>query len=701
MSDTTKFYPGKNKIKLFGSMALIFVFTLLVYLPILNNDFLKTWDDNRYILDNPHIKDFEPDKIPGLFTLYYDGHYHPLTMISLAIDYSIGGANPKVFHLTSLLFHILNSLLVFWFVILLLRPKTLLAPAITALLFGIATINVESVAWASERKNVLFAFFFLISMIIYIKYINTGKKPFYWLTLFVFILSLFSKVTAITFFAVLFLIDFFYKRKFLSKKIILEKIPFLALTITFGLLAMFAQKSSWGENLSQQYFPFYERLVFSSYSFFAYIFKLIIPVNMSGLYPYPVQPGSFISIAGLAGLLLVFVMAYLFVKKIKDKVLAFGALFFVVNIFLLLKLFEFPAGDYIMADRYAYIPSIGLYLLAAFILEKFMQKKPLYKKAGIAFFIIYTLFISLQTFNRVSVFKNGLVFYSDIIEKSPGAKVAYTNRGGIYRDRGKLNEALADFNKAIKIGPGSYKDFSNRGVVYVDLGKYKKAFTDLNKALEINPGNPDIRATYAYSCLQTGNFQQAIENYSLVLKAKPENHEAYANRGTAFYNQGNLQAAISDYTMAIQLNTGYLNAWFNRGLAKIQSGDLSGAIADLAQCVKLKPDHAEAYSNLGVVYSKTGNFKEAFANYNKALSINPSYAEAYLNRGIDYYYLGQFDKALKDFDEVIVINPALGAAYYFRGMVNLKNNNNPCNDFSTALQLGFQMAAEMINTYCK
>ncbi|MCF8369384.1 MAG: tetratricopeptide repeat protein [Bacteroidales bacterium] len=684
-----------------GWIIIIVLLTLLVYIPTFQNDLLRTWDDNRYILDNHHIKDFEINKIPDLFTVYFDGHYHPLTLISLAIDFSIDGANPTVFHITSLILHILNALLVFWFVSVLLKPKNYLIPGITALLFGIATIHVESVAWASERKNVLFAFFFLLSIISYLKYLRSNKKLFYGLSLIVFGFALFSKVTAISLVAVLLILDFFENRNLVSKKVIFEKIPFLLLTILFGILAMMAQKSTWGENLSQEYFPFYERAVFAAYAFFAYAIKLILPVNMSGLYPYPQQAGSFVHIAGIAALVLLAVIIYFLAKKAKDKHVVFGLLFYSVNIFLLLKLFEFPAGDYLMADRYAYIPSIGIFILAAYFLDKFIQKKQNNKKAGLILISVYVLFISLMSFNRVSVFEDDFKFYTDIINKTPNAKVAYTNRGSIFRDRGKLNDALNDFNKAIKIGPASYKDYSNRGVVYVDLGNYTKAYEDLSKSIKLNPKNLEVRATYAYACMQTGRLQESINNYNAVLKAMPGNFEAFSNRGTAYYNLGNLASAISDYSKALELNMDYMNAWFNRGLAKIQSGDFEGAIRDLSYCVEKDSTHFEAYSNLGVVYSKAGNFDAAFSNYNRAIEINPSYSEAYLNRGVDYYYLQQNENALSDFNKVIQLNPKLGAAYYFRGLVLQWDKQDPCPDFSTASKLGFQMADDMLKLYCK
>ena len=680
----------------------IVVLTTLVYFPLFNNDFLKTWDDNRYILENPHIKDIGVDKALNLFTLYYDGHYHPLTMISLALDYQVDELNPKVFHLTNLLLHLINTLLVFYFVLLLIKLRTSFVPLVVSFLFGISAMQVESVAWATERKNLLFTLFFLLSLISYMRYLDRKKSGFYFLAIGFFILSLFSKVSAITLCVTLVAIDWYYNRKLPDKKTILEKVPFFLLAIGFGLLAIAAQKSSWGEGLSQLHYPFYERIVYATYAFIIYIAKLIIPVSLSGLYPYPESFSGPIIFIGFLGIVIIGFLVFLMLRKIKNREVIFGILFFAINISFLLKLFDVPAGDYIMADRYAYVPSIGIFLLIGIFLNHLLEKGNIYKKAVPVILVIYILFLSLLTMNRVPVWKNDLVFYTDMIAKTPNAKVAYTNRGGIFREKGKLNEALNDFNKAINLGPATYKDFSNRGVVYNDLGKYQEAANDLKKALSMGGMKPEIMSSYAFASLHSGNFREAVDYYNKVIQLQPGRVEAYSNRGTALFNAGNLHAAIADYSQAIELSPAYRNAWYNRGLAKININNLEGAKQDLHKTLEIDSTYAEAWSNLAVVYSKMGKHEMAFNCYHKAIIINPSYAEAYLNRGVDYFYLEQFENALADFEKVIILNPQLGPAYYFRGMVLMKNNpNTACDDFNTALKLGFGMAAEMVEKNCK
>ncbi|NOX45460.1 MAG: hypothetical protein GXO89_00600, partial [Chlorobi bacterium] len=224
---------AKNNRNVFLSLLLILVATFFAFSPVFQNDFLKTWDDNRYIIDNPLIQSLGFSNIAQMFSMVYDGHYHPLTLLSLAIDFQIDGLNPVVFHTTNLLLHLGNTLLVFWFVFLLFDRKNLSMAVVSALLFGISTMAVESVAWASERKNLLYALFYFVSLISYLKYLKTDKLKFLFLSVFLFLLSLLSKAMALPLVATLFAIDLFFGRKPLSWKTILEKLPYLLLAIIF------------------------------------------------------------------------------------------------------------------------------------------------------------------------------------------------------------------------------------------------------------------------------------------------------------------------------------------------------------------------------------------------------------------------------------------------------------------------------------
>lgn len=681
----------------------ILIFILLVYLPLHQNNFLISWDDNRYVLDNPHIKALNSNSIIQTFSIFYDGHYHPLTLLSLAVDYQLSGLNPRGYHVTNLVLHLINTFLVFWLVFLLFEKRDRTIPLVTALLFGISTMHVESVAWASERKNLLFATFFLLSLIAYLRYLKTDRTWIYFVTLALFVCSLLSKVMAIPLSITLFLVDYFLNRNLLSRKVWLEKIPFLLVAIIFGVVAIIAQKSSWGDHLSQEHFSFFERILFSGYAFVTYIVKLIIPYKLSGFYPYPKDADGFIVIRNVLFVLISIVIVLgAFYYRNKRKTVSFGLLFFVINIFLLLKLFEVPAGDYIMADRYAYIPSVGIFILIATGFKYLISSSILLKRIGISLLVVYVLFLSLQTFNRLSVWRDDITFYTDIISKFPTAELAYTNRGAIRKENHQYAKALADFNKAIQLGKNDFKAYANRGAVYSDLGQYENAVIDYKKAASLNTGNPDMLASYGFAQLQIGDFNGAIKTLNKSLAIHDLNPEAYTNRGTAKFNLGDFEGAIADYEIASAQDPTYVNAHFNRGLAKINADDLESAISDFNKAIKVNPNHFESYSNMGIAWSKLGDFKQAFESYDKAIKINPNYFEAWLNRGVDKYYLNDYNGSLSDLTKAIEINPNLAPAYFFRAMILLNSDKNAsCEDLNKAASLGFNAAISLLNKHCK
>jgi protein O-mannosyl-transferase len=691
---------GFSRNKLILWIVIILTLVFIAYIPIFQNGFLKTWDDNRYVLENKYIQEFNPGSLIKMFTIFYDGHYHPLTLLSLAIDFKIGKLDPTTYHITNLVLHLFNVIIVFLFVYYLFKKKELLIPVVAGLLFGISTIQVESVAWISERKNLLYSLFFFSSLISYLKYIELNRKIFYILSIVLFLFSLLSKSMALSLAATLILIDLFYQRNIFDRKVIMEKIPYFLLAIVFGILAVFAQKSTWGDNLSQAHYSFFERIFFGGYAFILYVVKAIIPVSMSGYYPYPEQSWvtllNFIYCLATAG---IFGLSIYFFKRFQQ--LSFGILFFCINIFLLLKIFEVPAGDYLMADRYAYIPSVGIFVIVGVGLKRLMDKTQLLKKAGIMVLIVYSSFLLYQTFTRISVWKDDISFYSDVIEKYPNADVAYKNRGAIRKENQELEGAMFDFNKAIQLGKNDYKSFSNRGAVYMEMGDFQNAIADYQKALKYYPNHPQILADYGFALMRSGDLNGAMNAYDKSLSFKSFNPELYVNRGTVYYNLGNIHRAIQDYNVAIQQKPGYVNAFFNRGLSKIKMNDFNSAIEDFLVTIKLDSSHAEAWSNMGVSWSRQNDYDKAMECYSEAIRIKPSYFEAWLNRGIDKYYFGDYNGARTDLDQTIMLNPTVGAAYYFRALLAGKTGiGNACDDLQKAIELGFNQASLTWKSLC-
>lgn len=691
-----KLFAGRASEWIILSVLLV----LIAYLPLWQNDFIKSWDDDRYILENPLIESIDLSSVAAMFTNYYDGHYHPLTLFSLALDHAIGGKTPTIYHIHNLLLHLINTVLVFFFVRFLLRKSDYFIPGIAAILFGIATMHTESVAWAAERKNLLFTAFFFSSIIMYLKYTYSGKARFYAGSAILFLLSILSKASAVTLAPTLILLDYYNGRNLFGRKEIAGKIPYFILAAGAAYVAVLAQKHTWGENLSQNYYPFVERLFYASKAFILYGIKLFLPFRLSAFYPYT----GITVISGIVFIILatgVLLGAFFLIRKI--PVVGFGLLFFIINISLLLKLFEVPAGDYFMADRYSYVASAGLFIAAGYGIYKLSLAGKMIRNIAVAGLFIYVFITLLQTLNRSLIWRDDESFYTDIVAKYPEEPVAYTNRGAFREKTGSLKGALNDFTAVVKNAPGDYKGYANRAAILMQLSDYEGAARDYRKAVKLKPGKDELYGSLGFALLQQGDFRGATAILDTAISLNPAVRDYYNNRGNAYYALGSYGKAISDYGLAIARDSSYANAWFNRGIAFLNLNNLSRAESDLTRVITLKPGNADAYMNRAIAFSRGGDINRAFDDYGKALSINPNYTEAYLNRGIDYFQAGRLNEALDDLNSALSLNPNLVPAYYFRGMVyiGLENRELACKDLSIASESGFYMAKEKLTNYCK
>jgi hypothetical protein len=289
----------QKQVKTFDSkhviwLAMVMIITFMVLFPVNRNEFTN-WDDGGYVTQNKYVKDLTVNNIKIFFSEYFVSNYHPVTMLSLAFDYRLGGGNAWMFHITSLILHLIVIVLVFWFTYLLFSKFEI--ALITAALFGVHTLHVEPVAWISDRKDLLCTVFFLSSMIGYLKYTKATSVKLYIITLLFFIVSALSKATAVSLSVTLIATDYLLKRRLTDIKVIAEKIPFFLVSIAVGIIAVKAQKSS-ASIADSSVFAIYERILFACYGLTQYFVKLILPLNLSAIYPFPVRlngsiPASF------------------------------------------------------------------------------------------------------------------------------------------------------------------------------------------------------------------------------------------------------------------------------------------------------------------------------------------------------------------------------------------------------------------------
>ncbi len=642
-------------------LIIILIITFIAFLPSLSNQFIKAWDDGAYVTDNPLITHLNWESIKGFFTTQKNGTYVPIPLLSWALEFKLFGLNPFPYHLNNLLIHLLCTSLVFYFLILLRLP--VIYSALGALLFGIHPMHVESVAWITERKDLLFCVFYLGSLITYIKYIlsENGKPIYFLLTLFFFALSLFSKIQAVSLPLSLLLLDYWLDRP-LKWKLLWEKIPFFVLSLGFGLAGYFILQHFQVIDIHDKY-TLLERILLGLFSLSAYLVKLIAPLNLSILYPYPVDPGESLPVLYWVNpvfLIALAVLIYLTIRK--TKAVVFGVLFFLFNVMFLLQFVR--AGQAYHADRFTYVAYIGLFFLAAWAAHKFANRNKYGQWIITGLAIVITAFFFSNTYARCKDWKDNITLWNDVIEKYPlKIPTAYYNLGLAYANLGQWDKAIDDYSGAIRLRPKYTDAYSNRGVAYKNLGQFDKAIEDYSSAIGMDPDY--YKAYYnrgtAYYILR--QWTLSIADFSKAIGINPKYTEAYNNRGIVYNDLGHWVMAIADYSRAIEIDPKYKDAYANRGVTYGHLGQWDKAIADYSSVIAMNPNYSDGYNNRGIVYSNLGKWDEAIDDYSRAIDLDPNSRDAYSNRGLSYGHLGQWDKAIADFSREIEIDPRYPDAY--------------------------------------
>ncbi len=560
----------------------ILVLTLIVFFPAINNA-LTNWDDPTYLNDNPLIRHLNGASVKRIFSEVYFGNYQPLHILSYAIEYNFYKLNPTGYHATSVIMHLIATGLVCWFIFSLTQNSIM--TIITGLLFGIHPLHVESVAWAAERKDLLYSIFFLASLVLYIKYIRSNEKMKYILFAFIlFVLSILSKAMATSLPPVLILMDIYFKRK-LNTKLILEKVPFFALAVSFGLIA--TNTVSKTGQVSLHVFSLFERILFATSNIFTYLWKLILPINLSAFYPYPAKLGHGLPIYYYIAPVVVIGIAILILLSLKKtKIIFFGAGFFLVCIFLVLQFF--PVGPTIISERYVYLSSIGFFFVIAYFINQLVENRPTIKTPLYAGFAGYCLFLCVATYQRCEVWKDSMSLWNNVLEQFPNEGMALNNRGNIYgKERGELDHALADFNRSIQYQPDFENAYANRGIVYCIKGKFDLAIKDFDKALELKPLYFEALVNRGIAYTQIGQFDKAIKDFTTLMGIKNDDATLYQNRGVAFTQSKRYDEAITDFNTALSMDPNLAEVYYRRSTALYNKNQFKEAFDDVQRAMSM------------------------------------------------------------------------------------------------------------------
>lgn len=566
-----------------------------------------SWDDPEMIFANSDVRHF---RISAFFTNHYVGNYIPLTMLSHAFNWVLFGNSAFGHHVISLLFHLFNGYLVYRLSRSLFNSDTV--ASISCAIFLLHPLQTESVNWIGELKNLGYVTFFLLGLIYYLLAVAHKQKKYIAFYTISFIASCLFKPSAVVFPLVLICIDIIVHRQF-KTTFLLYKIPLLFISFLFGIINLKTQAADQFINYAHQ-FPVHERFINAGFAVFNYLKLFLIPFPQSIIYPFP-EFGLYSILGGSSAILL---MSYTFYKLYRRKNFLFlGALlFFILNLILVLQFI--PFGEVLYADRYMYLPLLGLAWLAGLSAERIK-----FKHTALVLAIVF----GSLTFIRSATWKNSITLYEDIIRKYPDNFLALNSLGVEYMLKGNHDKALEYFNKATNVAPYNYKGFYNRALLHLKNNNPKRAIEDLNKVLSMYDYNKAYiaRASAYYAVM---DYDKARADARTVVYKEPKNSKAYFVLGNCDNDQNNLKNAVDFYNRAIHLDQENADYYFKRAIAFGKMQKFNDCILDLESTLKLKPDYIEAYYWRGVAkvnlkQNPCDDFKRAAEN-----NYTPAY-EAY------------------------------------------------------------------------
>lgn len=605
--------------------AILSVLVFVSYIPVWKNIFV--WDDKLYIVTNELLKNFD---IKGIFTEYVVGNYHPLTVLSLAIEYTLVGDKTWLYHLDNLILHILNSWLVFR-IIQKLNSNNLVS-LVTAVLFAIHPLHVESVAWAAERKDVLYTFFLLLSLWYYLKFDETKNKVQYIVSLVLFLAACLSKGMAVVLPALLIITDYCFLKKPLNFRLLINKIPYFVITILFAYLATHAQKDA-GADASKVIGGAYttgERILMTAYAFCFYWVKTVLPYNLYPFYPYPSkETGSIPAIYPLA-----FLGALLLVGAIvwfgrKDKRIWWAGAFFLIAISTVLQIL--PVGSALVADRYYYLSSIGPLFLIGLLVNRFYTNS----KSALTGFGIITLVLCALTFVQTGKWRNALTLFTDAEKAFPRDAMVLSNIGWHYLDNKDFPTAKQYLIRADEVGFKNADVCRSIGSMYLDEGDNATALKYFQKAEQYLPISNRTNWLFATVYYRMEDYKNANRYFKITLENEPNNAEYWTSYGLSLIGSGDFAEARKAFKKSMEINPQYWDAYLNHAYAYRKEGNFDQEIKELKELIEKAPQYLPAYKNLGVTYVDLKQDNNAVDIWKRA-SVRDSTGDYEYNIGINH-----------------------------------------------------------------
>ena len=551
-----------------GILALL---CLIAYQPVFSNQLID-WDDLKYITENTITRNLSFQGILNAFTTPVMGNYHPLTMISLAINFKLSGDSAFAYHFTNLLLHILNSVWVLKIVQALGLGKNV--SRVAAFLFALHPLHVESVAWAAERKDVLYTFFALASWWFYIRFRNAGSTHITWLgySLLLFIASCLSKGMAVTLPVLLIAGDLLSPDAQDWKKRIKWLIPFGLLSIGFGIVAVWAQEIQGGMAVKYN-LDLFSRIIIALRGYWFYLQQTIVPYGLSAIYPYPANlPGLPLVWYAQASAAIVLIITALYWGR-NSRIIIFTIMGYTGVIFPVLQLL--PVGDAVAADRYFYLASVPVFIGLGFVYNILYQRWG--KQIQQPVLLLIPLFMGL-TWYQSSLWKDEIVLFNHTVKHYPESAVAWNNIGAILQRKQQFAEAIPYYEKAIALRPNYTIALCNLGISYGRTNQMEKAIQLLEKSIQSDSTHAESYGNLGNAYIMTGKREEALTLFQRAIKLNPQYVEAWYNLGIYYRENKQPDQAVKYFKKSVEIRNQFPEGWWSLSAVLFETGDQSGAI---------------------------------------------------------------------------------------------------------------------------
>jgi tetratricopeptide (TPR) repeat protein len=629
----------------------IFLLTVAAFYPVLQNGFVN-WDDDKNIYENLNYRGLGWSQLRWMFTTLHMGHYQPLTWVSLAVDYRLWGMDPFGYHLTSLMLHAANGVLFYFVALRLLSLVDGIAvvsrgwsrragAGFAALFFVIHPLRVESVAWATERRDLLSGFFLLCAVLCYLR-ANGGPEANRlgrWWTIGAGVsygASLLSKAAGVSLPVVLLVLDIYPLRRLGSnsgwwtqaaRRVWKEKVPFIIMAVAAGIVASVAQHQTGAMKYLADYGVF-PRILQALFGLAFYLWKTIIPVGLSPLHEMPAILDSLVPAFVVSAVL---VLALTIILVILRRRWPAGLAVWVCYLAFIAPVSGLvQSGPQFVADRYSYLACLGWAVLGVGGLFCFLRywagekiaPRLLAGVGALAVMVLSTL--AVLTWQQTFVWRDSESVWRQVLRIDPKSSIAWNNLGNVLLERGEVTEAIERYKKALEIKPDYADAHFDLAVAFNEAGQLQAAVEQFQRGLEFDPQNAKARHLLGVAHARLGEIGKAIDEFRRSLALSPGQSMVHFDLGTALIIQGRLDEAVDHFRRAIAIQPDFAKAHDRLGRVLAAQDRLSEAIQEFTEAVRFAPEFAQAHEDLGRALAQQGNKEEAARHYQEALRIMKS-----------------------------------------------------------------------------